>query len=195
MAASDYSSDEGGDYWYNRYLHQCNAKEQISFHSGTVIMGKFQKYIRKRHIASSMAKYKCTTFGRFVPFDKFFESYEGLLYLLKTYFEDVDIILEIDFEFTFETFPPLNKRTIRHIHKTIKEAGVFSHCIREQIRQQYEYILKNPQTFLTDNCKNFVCTSNGNDKKCEVHSPMVTEFRINIPYDSPVPLTLGFESE
>src|SRR3981189_210878 len=91
----DYSSDEGGDYWYNRYLHQCNAKEQISFDSATDIMEKFVKYVRKRHIASTIEKYKCSPFARFVPFDKFFESYEGLLYLLKTYFEDVDIILEI----------------------------------------------------------------------------------------------------
>ena len=112
--------------WVNRYLKQCNDKEKISFDTASDTMGKFVKDVRKRHIAYTIEKYKCTSYARFVPFDQFFESYEGLLYLLKIYFEDVDIICEIDFKFTFETFPPHNQHYFKtKIYKTIKDACVW----------------------------------------------------------------------
>ena len=189
MADGD-SSDEGGDYWLNRRDRQHDVKAFPIFDSATDLMEKFVKYVKKRHIAWLINNPKFCNRARFQPFDQFFESYEGLLYLLKLYFEDVHIICEIDVKYSIQILDDANTHWFKRVFKTLKDVGVFSHCFREQLREQYNDVFEKPEKYLDIDFSNF-----SNQPKFKVHSPIVTEFRINIPFDSPIPIYSGFECD
>ena len=167
-------------YWYMKV----GEYKPISYGDACDILCDFRYFLQKRHIARNLYRDKYVRKALLEPIGCYFETFEPLLHIMKLYLEDVYIDFYVIIQFSLQlpghNFNGIGFSNTNKFEITISESGVYGYCFREQVREIYDDVMKNPLNYYNEQKKTYLRAL---AEPPSIKFDKIERFRVKVKYD------------